>query len=191
MTFSSYCSSLFSVINSQNEIIYNQQISQLANLIIDADHQQGITVIFGNGGSAADAQHWAAELICSYHKSIRKPIKALALTTDSSVITAWANDFSFDSIFKRQIDAYSHLIRISIGLSTSGTSKNVLQGLKSARSYGSKTILISGSCCSYNESVDMHVQFDTSETGIIQTLTQIFYHSVCIEVESKLLSLIL
>ena len=89
-----------------------------------------ITAIFGNGGSAADAQHFAAELVCTYKSRNRKPYKAIALTTDTSIITAWANDFEYESIFARQLKHLENNIGFIIGLSTSGKSKNVIKSTR-------------------------------------------------------------
>jgi D-sedoheptulose 7-phosphate isomerase len=86
----------------------------------------------GNGGSAADAQHLATELTVRFVKT-RKPIAAIALTTDSSALTAIGNDFGFEHIFARQVEALGKPGDVAIGISTSGTSENVLEGLKTAR----------------------------------------------------------
>jgi len=156
-----------------------QQCKDLAGLIMDASRKSKLIVLFGNGGSAADAQHWAGELVCTYSNRERRPYPALALTCDSSIITAWSNDFEFTSIFSRQIHAYSGLIGLAIGLSTSGTSANVLSGLKAAHELGAKTVLISGNKCDESDFATSHVRFPTKETPHIQTLTQVMYHQVC------------
>lgn len=103
----------------------------------------GKILFFGNGGSAADAQHLATELSIRYVKD-RAPIAALALTTDSSALTAAGNDLGFERIFARQIEALGRPGDIAIGISTSGTSANVLAGLKAAREQGLKTIGLTG-----------------------------------------------
>ncbi|MCB1532602.1 MAG: D-sedoheptulose 7-phosphate isomerase [Alphaproteobacteria bacterium] len=103
----------------------------------------GKILFFGNGGSAADAQHLATELSVRYVKD-RAPIAAIALTTDTSAITAGGNDMGFDQIFARQVDALGKDGDIAIGISTSGNSANVLEALKTARSKGLKTIGLSG-----------------------------------------------
>lgn len=100
-------------------------------------------LFFGNGGSASDAQHLATELAVRYI-SDREPIPALALTTDTSSLTAIGNDMGFDELFARQVEAIGNEGDIAIGISTSGTSKNVLRGLEAARAKGIKTIGFSG-----------------------------------------------
>ncbi len=100
-------------------------------------------LFFGNGGSASDAQHLAAEFVVRYYKQ-RKPLAAIALTTDTSIITAHGNDYSFDTIFDRQIEALAKSGDIAIGLSTSGNSGNVINGLNTAKQSGCVTIAFTG-----------------------------------------------
>ncbi len=103
----------------------------------------GKLLFFGNGGSASDAQHLATELTVRFAED-RKPIPAIALTTDTSALTAIGNDYGFEYLFARQIDALGHGGDIALGISTSGKSPNVLEGLKKAKEKGLKTIGLSG-----------------------------------------------
>jgi D-sedoheptulose 7-phosphate isomerase len=103
----------------------------------------GKLLLFGNGGSAADAQHIAAELVIRY-KTDRPAIAALALTTDSCALTACANDMGFEAIFERQIEGLGRPDDVALGISTSGNSPNVLRGLRRARGMGLKTVGLSG-----------------------------------------------
>lgn len=103
----------------------------------------GKLMLFGNGGSAADAQHIAAELVIRYSKN-RASIAAMALTTDTSAVTACANDFGFESIFERQIGGLGRPHDVAVGLSTSGRSANVIRGLRQARSMGLGTVGLTG-----------------------------------------------
>ena len=105
--------------------------------------QGGKLLIFGNGGSAADAQHLAAEFTNRFLID-RKPLPALALTTDSSAITAIANDFSFAQIFSKQIIALGKSEDLALGISTSGNSANVIKGIEAARKMGMRTIALTG-----------------------------------------------
>ena len=93
-------------ITISNEKI-SSEIKNISNKIKEIDKLGKLIVIFGNGGSAADSQHFAGELMCTYKNKNRKPFKALALTTDTSILTAWANDFSYDSVFERQVEAFN------------------------------------------------------------------------------------
>ncbi len=103
----------------------------------------GKLLIFGNGGSAADAQHLAAEFVNRFLIN-RRPLPALALTTDSSVLTAIANDFSYDMIFAKQIQALGKPEDLALGISTSGTSLNVVKAMQAARDIGMKTVALTG-----------------------------------------------
>lgn len=103
----------------------------------------GKILFFGNGGSAADAQHLAAELIVRYRVN-RAPIAAMALTTDSSVLTAGGNDFGYDTIFESQVRALARPGDLAIGLSTSGNSANVLRALEAAREIGAAAAALAG-----------------------------------------------
>ena len=162
---------------------FNETISELSESIISSNSENKIVVIYGNGGSAADAQHFSAELIGTYLRKDRKPYKSMALSTDTSFMTAWSNDFEFSSVFSRQIEALSPNIGLSIGLSTSGKSENVINALKLSNSLDIKTVLISGDKCPKHDFVKKIFRVPSDETSIIQTVTQIMYHSICNELE--------
>ncbi len=119
------------------------KIVMAANWIKETFEQGGKLLIFGNGGSAADAQHLAAEFTNRFLIA-RKPLPALALTTDSSAITAIANDFSFEEIFSKQIMALGKPEDLALGISTSGNSANVIKAIKTARKMGMRTIALTG-----------------------------------------------
>mgnify|MGYP003391857808 CR=1 FL=1 len=119
------------------------QFEKLLNACVTSIQNGGKILFFGNGGSAADAQHLATELSIRYAKD-RKPIAGLALTTDTSAITAAGNDMGFEKIFARQIDALGKKGDVAIGISTSGTSANIIAGLKAAKTAGLITAGLSG-----------------------------------------------
>ena len=170
---------------SSSDINYlSVQASILANKIFQMNNEGRSLAIFGNGGSCADANHWVGELVCSYKSSNRPPINAFSLSSNTSVITAWSNDISYESIFTRQIMALSPNLRLVIGLSTSGTSCNVLEGISTAKSLGCQTFLITGNSVSESiPNVDHLISFSSSNTPIIQSLTTMFFHSVCEEID--------
>ena len=118
-------------------------IIEIALLLIESLKKGGKAILFGNGGSAADAQHIAAELIGRFKKD-RTALAAIALTTNTSVITALANDYGYDVIFSKQIEALGQKNDIVIGLSTSGKAKNVVLALKQAKKTGLRTIAFTG-----------------------------------------------
>ncbi len=180
MKFGESFQNLKIAISSTDEIDYLNKVSnQIANDIQQATNNKKITTIFGNGGSAADAQHWAAELTCTYKSKKRNPYLAQALTTDTSILTAWSNDMSFNEVFSRQIFALSSLNGLAIGLSTSGSSLNVLNALKEAKKHKAKTVLISGSSAKRSSFIDLHIKINSTDTPTIQIITQMLYHSVC------------
>jgi D-sedoheptulose 7-phosphate isomerase len=120
-------------------------IAAMATMIADTFKEGGKVLLCGNGGSAADAQHLAAELTIRYRSSVNRPaLPAIALSTDTSALTAGANDFGFDEVFARLVEAYGRSGDILIGLSTSGNSPNVLKALQFARKRGMKTLALLG-----------------------------------------------
>ena len=162
-----------------------QNADIVARMILSSYNSSKIITIFGNGGSAADSQHLAGELMCTYEDRERPSVSAIALTTDSSVITAWSNDFSYETVFSRQLEGLNRINGLSIGLSTSGSSRNVLKALDVAKIYGAETILISGNGCPIKP-YSMHIMLPSTNTAAIQTLTQILYHSICEKVDALL-----
>ncbi|ADW18709.1 phosphoheptose isomerase [Desulfobulbus propionicus DSM 2032] len=115
----------------------------LSEWIREVFEDGGKLLIFGNGGSAADAQHLAAEFVNRFLIN-RRPLPALALTTDSSVLTSIANDFSYELVFAKQIQALGKPEDLALGISTSGTSANVVKAMEAARTIGMKTVALTG-----------------------------------------------
>ena len=143
-------------------------------------------ILFGNGGSAADAQHIAAELIGRF-KLKRNSLPAISLTTDSSTITSIANDFSFDEIFSRQCESLVSNGDIVIGISTSGNSKNVFNGLKVCKTIGATTIGLLGNDGGIIKNiVDIPITVESSSTSNIQEAHRVIYHIICQIVESEM-----
>lgn len=118
-------------------------IEKAARVMIASLKKGGKLLIFGNGGSAADSQHMAAELVGRFEKE-RKALGAIALTTNTSVLTAIANDYGYDVTFSRQIEALAKPEDVAFGISTSGNSKNVIDAVKKAKAMGLKTIGLTG-----------------------------------------------
>lgn len=122
---------------------YSESILETANIMINSLANGGKLLICGNGGSAADSQHFAAELIGRFLRE-REPLPAIALTTDTSILTAVGNDYSYDDIFKKQVQALGSKKDVLIGLSTSGNSQNVLNAMSVASEKGMTTIGLTG-----------------------------------------------
>ena len=146
----------------------------------------GKVLVFGNGGSAADAQHLAGELVGRYRKD-RAALAALALTTDPSVVTAVGNDLGFDAIFRRQLEAHGRAGDVAVAISTSGRSANVLEGLRAARERGLITIGLTGAGGgSLPGLVDYLIDVPHAETPRIQEVHGMVVHILCEIVEETL-----
>jgi D-sedoheptulose 7-phosphate isomerase len=121
----------------------SQRISEIVEAVVSALRKGGKLIVFGNGGSAAQAQHVVAELVVRF-KTDRRPLPAVALTTDTSIITAGANDYGFSCVFARQLEALAAPDDIALALSTSGNSPNVLAAVEKAKKLGLKTLALLG-----------------------------------------------
>jgi D-sedoheptulose 7-phosphate isomerase len=144
-------------------------------------------LVFGNGGSSTDAQHIAAELVGRFTTRDRKALPAIALTTNQAILTAWSNDHSFDDVFARQIDALGRPGDVAWGISTSGNSPNVVDALKRARSFGLKTIGLTGQGGGrMAEHCDVLMAVPLTETPRIQEVHVVTYHAICAALEERL-----
>jgi D-sedoheptulose 7-phosphate isomerase len=141
-------------------------------------------LVCGNGGSAADSQHLAAEWVCKYKKD-RKALDAIALTVNTSVLTAIGNDYGFEYVFKRQIEAFGRKGDVLVAITTSGTSKNILAAIAQAKSQGIKVILLTGEGGKETaKTVDLGIVVPSSETARIQEMHELIYHAWCEYVDS-------
>ena len=175
-----------SVDSLNKSISLKTQINDAINLIINYIKNGNKLIIFGNGGSAADAQHIAAELIGRF-KLERKSLPAIALTTDTSILTSLGNDYSYDTIFSRQCESLVLKNDVVIGISTSGNSKNVELGMKTALKKGAKTIGLLGNNGGIIKSVsDISIIVNSVDTANIQESHRVIYHIICDLVEKQL-----
>jgi D-sedoheptulose 7-phosphate isomerase len=161
-------------------------IEEIAQVMLEGIKKQKKIIIFGNGGSAADAQHLAAELVGRYKKE-RKPIAAIALTTNTSNLTAIANDYGFDNIFLRQIQALGQEGDIALGISTSGNSSNVLKAIDWAQNNGLVTVgLTSREGGALKKSARHCLCVNSTNTPIVQEAHICCLHIICDLIESGL-----
>ena len=168
------CITLFS--NSKPLI---KSIIKSSKLISSSLKNKHKIVSFGNGGSAADAQHFAAEFVGRFQKE-RKSLPAIALTTDSSIITSLANDYSYDIVFSRQCESLVSKGDVILGISTSGNSKNVEEGIKTAKKRGAVTIgLLGGNGGTIKDVVDIPIVVESTNTARIQEVHRVIYHIIC------------
>jgi D-sedoheptulose 7-phosphate isomerase len=166
--------------------IIEQAFPAVLDLLEKSVRAGGKLLLFGNGGSAADAQHIAAELVIRYKKE-RVAIAAIALTTDSSAITACGNDLGFDALFSRQVEALARPGDVAIGISTSGNSPNVLAGLLQARRGGVHTVgLTGGSGGKMSGVCDAMIIVPSRVTARIQEMHILIGHMLCQGLEIRL-----
>lgn len=157
-----------------------------AKFCIDCLQGGGKIVIFGNGGSAADAQHIAAELVGRY-KVERKGLAAIALTTDTSVVTSISNDYGYERVFERQIEAITNKGDVVIGISTGGNSSNVINALKLANDLACKTIGLSGKGGGeMNQLCDINLVVPSEDTPRIQEMHILIGHTICHLIETNI-----
>ena len=146
----------------------------------------GKVLVFGNGGSAADAQHLAAELVGRYLKD-RRALPAIALTTDASIVTAVGNDLGFDLVFRRQVEAHGRKGDVAVGISTSGRSPNVIKALETARASGLVTVALTGAGGGKLAGlVDHLIDVPSTDTPRVQEVHGLVVHLLCQIVEEDL-----
>lgn len=170
----------------ESEPALSSEIQKAGNLFLEVIKNKGKILTCGNGGSAADAQHFAAEWVCRY-KDDRRPLAALALTVDTSALTAIGNDYGFDYIFSRQVEALGSHGDILVAFTTSGKSKNILNAIDAAKKKNIKTILLTGQKGeSLKNSVDIAIVVPSEETARIQEIHALTYHIWCEYIDSNL-----
>ena len=165
---------------------YIDAVGRAADLLYESFAAGRKLLVFGNGGSSADAQHLTAELVGRFALD-RRPLPAIALTTNQAILTAWSNDQSFADVFARQIDALGAPGDVAWGISTSGTSPNVVNGLRRARERGLRTIGMTGESGGDLASVcDVLLAVPLDSTARIQEVHLVTYHSICGVLERRL-----
>lgn len=179
-------------IDTKNRLVDSQleAIHTCGMLLADCAERNGLIMLCGNGGSAADSQHIAAELVVRLKSDVnRRAIKALALTTDSSVLTAGANDYGFDRVFSRQVEAFGSPNDVLIAISTSGTSNNIVLAVEEARARGVRTIgLLGGTGGTLATLCDAAVIVPSSVTARIQECHILIGHVWCEMIEARVTS---
>ena len=162
------------------------QIAEMVTVLVETFSRGGKLLVMGNGGSAADAQHFVAEIVSRF-KMERRGLPAIALSTDTSILTAIGNDYGFDKVFRRQVEALAAAGDVVVGISTSGNSPNVQQGLELAREMGCRTIGLLGKdggsikhCC------DLALVVSSHDTPRVQEGHITIIHIVCDLLEKTL-----
>ena len=156
-----------------------------AEIILNAFRNNKKLLIMGNGGSAADAQHFAGEFVSSFAPNVkRRGLPAIALTTNTSMITAYANDFDYEGIFSRQVEALGQPGDVLIGISTSGSSQNCVQAFTKATEMGLTTIAMTRLGSKMESMTSVSVSIPSSNTQRIQELHVLCFHAICELVEN-------
>jgi D-sedoheptulose 7-phosphate isomerase len=162
-----------------------ENIAKAVEEIVKALKSGNKLLICGNGGSAADAQHIAAELVGRY-KLERRGLPAIALTTDTSILTAWSNDYSFDTLFERQVEALAKKGDVLLGISTSGNSSNVLKAFEKGKEIGTINISLTGREGGKLKQIsDVNINSPSENTPRIQECHVLAYHIICELVEKE------
>jgi D-sedoheptulose 7-phosphate isomerase len=157
---------------------------EAARLIVEAYEQGGRVISFGNGGSAADAQHITGELVGRFKRE-RRPLAAIALSVDPSVVTCIANDYSFEDVFARQVEAHARAGDVAIGYTTSGRSENVVRALRAARDAGAKTILFAGGAgLPAADHADVALVVPSTSTARVQEMHLLLMHVIVDQVDA-------
>jgi D-sedoheptulose 7-phosphate isomerase len=167
------------IVVDQLKLNCSQEILDSATVIVECFKNGNKVLICGNGGSAADSQHFAAEFVSSFSRKFnRRSYPAIALTSDISIITAYANDFSFDGVFARQVESLGQKGDILIAITTSGSSRNCLIAVEQAKKQGLKTLALTKSGGEIANKVDISIQVPSNDTQHIQEGHVISYHII-------------
>ena len=169
-----------------SESAYCEAVDQAVDLLERAFREGRTLLTFGNGGSSADAQHLCAELVGRFLLD-RGPLPAVALTTNQALLTAWSNDYGFDDVFARQIEGLGRAGDVAWGISTSGNSANVVNGLRRARELELRTVgLTGGKGGRMAEYCDVLMAVPLRETPRIQEVHLVTFHAICGVLEQRL-----
>ena len=166
--------------------LIKSEIIQAAKILAESILSGGKAIICGNGGSAAEAQHMAAELVGRFE--IERPgIPAVSITSDTAILTSASNDYSFDLVYARQIEALGDDKDVLICFSTSGNSENIVQALKTAKTKGMTAILIAGESAGKSKNLaDVEIKVKSSRTCRIQEIHSVITHIICGFVEKEI-----
>jgi len=171
----------------KKSITLSKKIETVVEIVCECIRNNHVIYLFGNGGSAADAQHIAAELIGRY-KIERNSIPAISFSTDTSILTSISNDYSFSKIFSRQCDALVNKDDVIIAISTSGNSKNIINGVITAKKKKAKIIgLLGNDGGKLKKMVDIPLTVESNSTARIQEVHRVIYHIICELVEIELM----
>lgn len=183
MNFTKYMQESIHVLESvSKDVALQDPLQKIIQTLLHAVKHKKPILICGNGGSASDAEHFAAELVGRFLLN-RPAIKAYALTTTGATMTALSNDFGYENVFARQVEAYGEEGGVLIGITTSGKSKNVLHAMNQAQQMGMNTIALVGEFTGALEGVDHILSIPSHHTPFIQQAHLCLYHFICDQIE--------
>jgi D-sedoheptulose 7-phosphate isomerase len=160
------------------------EAQRLADRLCEALGRGGKLLTFGNGGSAADAQHFAGELLGRF-RDTRRPLPAIALSTDPSVVTCIANDFSYEDLFARQVTALASAGDVVVGITTSGRSPNVVNGLRAAREAGALSVAWTGADPGpAGAAAEIVLAVPSTTTARVQEVHTLLMHTICVAIDA-------
>jgi len=169
----------------QSDAALHSSVEKLASKITHSFKNGGKLLVFGNGGSAADAQHMAAEFVGRYMKE-RRALPAIALSVNTSALTAIGNDYGYEQTFARQVEALASKGDVVIGISTSGNSPNVVLAINAARARGASTaVLVGAKACKLDSTADIVLKAPSDVTPRIQEMHILLIHAICEMVENE------
>jgi D-sedoheptulose 7-phosphate isomerase len=184
--FRHYLNDSLSVLTELRENLDTAKVEQAIAAILKTLEADKAFLICGNGGSATDSMHIAGELVGRFLKE-RRALKAIALSADNAILTAWGNDYSYDDVFARQVHAYGESGGTLLAISTSGRSKNVVAAATVAKSKGMTVIGLTGKGGGHlAPMVDVLLDVPSTSTPLIQQAHMCLYHYLCAEVEARL-----
>jgi len=189
-TIGEYLRESADVINQTADVMSNDRAEQAIGAMTDALSVGNPLLVCGNGGSAADAMHITGELVGRFLIE-RKALNCICLSSNPTFLTAWSNDYSYDTAFSRQVEAYGKAGGVLLGISTSGNSQNVINALKSAREMNMVTIALTGDGGGKMADVsDILLSVPSTSTPLIQQAHLCIYHYLCAEIEQRISALI-
>ena len=187
MSLSDYLSQSTAVLEAAREAIDQDVVDRAIEAVCTALGQGKAFLVCGNGGSAADAMHITGELIGRFLLE-RRPYRAICLSSNTAVITAWANDYSYEEVFARQVEAYGEPGGVLLGLSTSGNAKNVVAAFEQARRMGMTVIAMTGEGGgAMGPLADFLLAAPSCDTPLIQQTHLCLYHYLCARIECRMM----
>lgn len=181
-----YLDASIEVLRKTRDTLPPALVAEAVDRVVTALGQGRPLLVCGNGGSASDAQHITGELVGRFLKE-RRALKAICLSSNAAVLTAWANDYSYESVFARQVEAYAEAGGVLLGLSTSGNSPNVVAAFEAARRLGMVTVALTGEGGGKLAALsDVLLAVPSRHTPLIQQAHICLYHHLCEEVEARL-----